>query len=159
VSAFCVCKADEIKYIIKQTLNKYMSKRIFTEKQIKELLLNPNVADCSEKSVTYSKGFKLTAVKRYREGLPPHDIFREAEINLALVGRETPKWCIKRWLKIFKEKGEDGLQADGRGQRKSGGRPKGIGNLSDEEKLKYLEAENAYLKAENSFLAKLRKKS
>ncbi len=136
-----------------------MSKRIFTEEQIQELSRNPNVASCGAKSVSYKKEFKIFAVKRYHEGLTPRDIFRDAEISIALVGRKAPKWCMKRWIKVFREKGEVGLMEDNRKGNNPKGRPKGIGNLSDKEKLKYLEAEVAYLKAENDFLAKLRKKS
>jgi transposase len=136
-----------------------MSKRIFTPEQIRELLQNPNVAKCSEKSIGYSKDFKLRAIKRYQEGCPPKQIFSEAGFNTALIGLKVPKWCLQDWLKIFNAKGEVGLKTDGRGKHKSGGRPKGIKHLSDKDKLKYLEAQVAYLKAENDFLAKLRKKS
>ena len=136
-----------------------MSKRIFAPDQIKELLQNPNVANCSEKSILYHKEFKISAIKKYHEGTPPSWIFREANFDLNFIGRKTPKRCLQRWLKIFREKGEAGLETDNRVRHKSGGRPKGINHLSDKEKLKYLEAEVAYLKAENSFLAKLRKKS
>jgi hypothetical protein len=45
-----------------------MSKRKFTKEQIGELLKNANVVKCSEKSITYSKEFKVWAVKRYGEG-------------------------------------------------------------------------------------------
>ena len=55
-----------------------MSKRIFTQEQIVSFLQNKNVAACSEKSITYHKDFKLAAVKRYQEGLPPLAIFTEA---------------------------------------------------------------------------------
>ena len=133
-----------------------MSKRIFTEKQTKELLQNPNVANCSEKSITYKKDFKISTVKKYQEGLPASEIFKQAGFNVDLIGREVPKWCLGRWRRTFKSKGIKGLSNESRG--KGGGRPKT--NWSKEkEKIKYLEAENAYLKAENDFLAKLRKKS
>lgn len=133
-----------------------MSKRTFTQEQIASLLQNKNVARCSEKSITYHKVFKLATVKRYQEGLPPSVIFREAGLNPALVGRETPKCCLKRWRKIYSVKGTVGLQNDGRGIH-SAGRPRGIKHMDEKEKLKYLEAQVAYLKAENAFLAKLRK--
>lgn len=133
-----------------------MSKRIFTEEQIKELLQNENVERCSDRSIAYKKDFKILAVKKYHEGLPPLEIFRQANINIAVTGHRSAKWCLQRWLKTFKKKGEKGLETDARG--KSGGRPKT--NWSNEkEKIKYLETENAYLKEENRFLAKLRKKS
>lgn len=136
-----------------------MSKRIFNKEQIETLLQNPNVASCSEKSISYRKDFKIFAVRKYREGLPPSEIFRQARFDINMIGRETPKGCLHRWKKVFKDKGEAGLKTDGRGRSKPGGRPKNLVNLTDEEKLKRLEAEVAYLKEENRFLAKLRKKS
>ena len=135
-----------------------MSKRLFTKEQIKTLLQNPNVERCSSKSITYRKDFKVSAIKEYQEGLPPNVIFRQAEFNLDVIGRETPKRCLQNWRDVFKQKGIQELSVETRGRGKGGGRPKT--NWSNEkEKIKYLEAEVAYLKAENDFLAKLRKKS
>lgn len=132
-----------------------MSKRIFSKEQVKELLQNPNVANCSDKSITYKKEFKISAVKKYQEGLPASMLFKQAGFNVDLIGRKTPKWCLERWRRTFRDKGIKGLANEARG--KSGGRPKT--NWSDgKERIKYLETENAYLKAENDFLAKLRKK-
>jgi transposase-like protein len=136
-----------------------MSKRIFNEEQIKELLQNKKVARCSEKSISYQKDFKIEAVKRYLdEGAPPNQIFKDAGFNLNIVGRDIPGYCLHSWLKIFRVKGIQELSVETRGRGKGGGRPKT--NWSNEkEKIRYLEAENAYLKEENRFLAKLRKKS
>lgn len=133
-----------------------MSQRKFSEEQIKELSQNPNVANCSDKSITYKKDFKISTVKKYQEGLPVILIFKQAGFNIAVIGRKTPKWCLERWRKTFRDKGIEGLSNEARG--KGGGRPKK--NWSNEkEKIKYLETQVAYLKAENNFLAKLRKKS
>ncbi len=136
-----------------------MNKRIFNKEQIKTLLQNPNVAGFSEKSISYRKDFKILAVKKYREGLSPSEIFRQAGFDMDTIGRRTPKDCLRRWLKISREKGEMGLRVDGRTMSKAGGRPKSLASLTDEEKLKRLETEVAYLKEENRFLAKLRKES
>jgi len=133
-----------------------MSKRIFTKEQIEVLLQNNNVARCSERSISYRKDFKILAVRKYRRGLPPPEIFRQARFDVDMIGREIPKYCLRRWLKVLRRKGETGLNTDGRGQ-KATGRPKNLANLTDEEKLKRLEAEVSYLKEENRFLAKLRK--
>ena len=133
-----------------------MSKRIFTREQISALLKNKYVARASEKSITFHADFKLFAVKRYKEGLPPSAIFREAGFNLALIGRKAPKWLVTDWRKVFDTKGARGFQEDNRG-RHSKGRPPGLAHMSEKEKLKYLEAQVAYLKAENAFLDKLRK--
>jgi len=133
-----------------------MSQRIFNEEQIKELLRNQNVTKCSNKSITYKKDFKISAVKKYQEGLPASLIFKQAGFNIDLIGRKTPKWCLERWRRTFRDEGIKGLSNEARG--KAGGRSKT--NWSNEkEKIKYLETQIAYLKAENDFLAKLRKKS
>lgn len=136
-----------------------MSKRIFTQEQVNELRQNPNVANCSERSILYHKKFKVLAIEKYLQGMPPSWIFKEAGFNLAIIGCSIPEECLKRWRRIFKKKGKAGLTADGRKGNNPHGRPKGIENLSDKEKIKYLETQVAYLKAENDFLAKLRKKS
>ena len=136
-----------------------MSKRIFTKEQIEMLLRNPNIAGCSEKSISYRKDFKILAIRKYREGLPPSDIFRQAGFDMNMIGRKSPKNCLRRWLKVFRKNGEAGLKVDGRATNNPRGRPKNIANLSGEEKMKRLEAEVAYLKEANRFLAKLRKES
>ena len=133
-----------------------MSKRIFSKEQIRELLQNPNVKKCSEKSITYSKDFKIFAVHKYRTGLPPNEIFRQAGFNIHTIGLDVPADSLLRWRRTFKQNGSEGLAAETRG--KGGGRPK-VNWLNEKEKIKYLETQIVYLKAENDFLAKLRKKS
>ncbi len=131
-----------------------MSRRIFTSEQIQALSQNPNVRRCSEKSVTYCRDFKIMALKQYHEeGISPREIFTRAGFDPAVLGRDQPKALMKSWRRIYHAKGDAGLvETRGRG----GGRLK-IKERSDAERMKWLEAENAYLKAENAFLAKLRK--
>ena len=135
-----------------------MSKRIFIREQIEELLKNKNVAGCSERSITYSKHFKIRAVKLYNEcGLTSAEIFKQAGFDRNMIGKDQPKECLKRWNRIYRAKGERGLDIETRGR--SGGRPKkpkDTKDTSDTDKIKRLEAEVAYLKAENDFLANLR---
>ena len=131
-----------------------MSKRIFTKEQIEELQRNKNIVSCSEKSITYHKDFKILAVRQYQEGTSAPQIFKEAGFNIALIGSDNPLACIRRWRKIFEKNGEAGFAKETRG---GPGRKKSLKDLTEKEKLKYLEAEVAYLKAENAFLAKLRK--
>ncbi|MEK9158911.1 MAG: HTH domain-containing protein [Patescibacteria group bacterium] len=133
-----------------------MSKRKFTTEQITKLLKTGNVARCSDKAITYSKDFKLRAVKRYQDdGIAAKQIFKEAGFDLDVIGKDKPKACLKDWRRIFKVKGINGLKTETRGR--GGGRPKTKG-LTDTKKIEYLEAKVAYLKAENDFLAKLRAK-
>jgi transposase-like protein len=131
-----------------------MGKRRFTETQIAGLSKNKNVSKCSEKSITYGKEFKVLAIKQYyKNGYSPRMIFEKAGFNLALIGKNIPIECLRRWRRVYKIKGIKKLSVENRG--KGGGRPKTKG-LTDADRIKRLEVENAYLKAENDFLAKLR---
>lgn len=133
-----------------------MSKRRFTTDQVIELSKNINVAKCSEKSITYSKEFKLRAVKQYQEeGYSPGMIFREAGFDICLIGKEIPDDSLLRWRRVYAAKGVQGLNMEVRGRSRNGGQPRTKG-LTDTDRIKRLEIENAYLKAENDFLAKLR---
>ena len=133
-----------------------MDKPKFSKEQIRELLNNHNVVKCSEKAITYAKGFKIEAVKQYNEeGKTARQIFREAGFDLRVIGKDTPKDCLSDWRRIFKIRGAEGLLTDARGRHK--GRLKTKWS-TDADKIKWLEAKVAYLKAENDFLAKLRAK-
>ncbi len=133
-----------------------MSKRRLNENQIKELLANKNVENCSDRSITYNKEFKVWAVnKYYEEGCSPRMIFEEAGFDISIVGEDTPCFSLQRWRKEYQTRGIDSLKFERRGQGNRGGRPK-TKELNDADRIKRLEIENAYLKAENDFLAKLR---
>lgn len=129
---------------------------MFTKEEIKELLNNENVAKCSEKAISYSKAFKIEAVRLYNEeGFGSREIFENAGFKLKTIGKDKPSGCLNRWCKVNRKKGVAGLETETRGR--GGGRPKKNG-LTDAEKIERLEVEVAYLKAENDFLAKLRAK-
>ena len=133
-----------------------MSKRRFSSEQIVDLRANGNVAMCSDKAITYGKDFKGRAVKEYRdEGAAAKQIFKEAGFDLNVIGKNKPKECLRRWCRVFKIKGINGLSTETRGR--GGGRPR-TKKLTDAKKIEYLQAKVAYLKAENDFLAKLRAK-
>jgi len=129
----------------------------FTNEEVLELRKNPNVVKCSQKAVTYSKDFKLRAVKQYmEENLSRAEILRIAGFNLGVLGRNIPKDRISDWKYIYRTYGEIGLSTDRRGSN-SPGRPRTKG-LMEKERMERLEAEVAYLKAENDFLRQLRAK-
>jgi transposase len=131
-----------------------MEKIIYSPEQLKALRDNPNVAKCSNKSITYSKEFKLKAIRQYyEEGLGPNEIFAQAGFNLSVIGRKKPKSCLRDWRSIYKTKGQKELLKENRG--KSGGRRLKIQESDDPE---YLKAKIAYLEAENDFLRKLKTK-
>ena len=133
-----------------------MDKKLFTREEIRELSSNENVTKCSDKAISYSKAFKIEAVRLYIEkGFGSSEIFENAGFKLKVIGKNKPSDCINRWCKVNRKKGVAGLETETRGR--GGGRPKKNG-LTDAEKIERLEVEVAYLKAENDFLAKLRAK-
>ncbi len=132
-----------------------MNRRIFNVEQIENLLDNRYVAKCTEKSITYSREFKMLAIKRHYEGQNAAQIFRDAGFELAVVGRNLPYACMNRWLRTCRLEGLARLNKETRGHGGSGGRPRSK-DLTAADRIKRLETEIAYLKAENYFLVKLR---
>ena len=132
-----------------------MVKRTYTKEQRKTLLKNKNVAKLGKGVISYTKAFKIKAVKQYQEEyMTPQEIFREAGFNIGMIGKNKPKNCLERWNKVYKEEGFRGLMEI----KEKRGRLKKVKDKSAEDKLERLEAENAYLKAEVVFLVKLRAK-
>jgi transposase-like protein len=135
-------------------------KNKFSEEQIQILRSNCNVGKCSDKTITYSKEFKIRAIKQYNEkGRTASQIFREAGFDLRIIGKHIPKGCLKSWRRVFKKKGVAGLLVEQRGRSKGGGKGRPRKRPEEnKERIKRMEVEIAYLKAENDFLAKLRAK-
>ena len=97
------------------------------------------MAKKGDKFASYTKEFKLKAVKMYLdEGRSMEFIIKELGIK--------DRSYLRRWLKNYRESGESGLE-DGRGKSKtpSRGRPR-IDPHSPEEELLRLRAENDWLK-------------
>lgn len=129
-----------------------------TREQIDQLIINDNVTKCSSKSITCSPQFKIRAVKQYiDEGKSARQVFRDGGFNLEFFRSTFPKDTLRAWLKIYKEKGIEGLSTDNRGRTKGGSRPTMKG-LTDKEKIERLELTVAYQKEKILFLAKLRAK-
>lgn len=92
-----------------------------------------------EKNKTYSKEFKIMVVTDYLSGISggTEQIAKKYNIPTA--------YMVSRWIRKYQNNGPDSL-GENRGKTKGirKGRPKK--NMSDKEKIKYLEAENAYLR-------------
>jgi hypothetical protein len=98
----------------------------------------------------------MTAVRFYEQGLDPWEIFDQAGFASNMIGRRQRSDCLRRWKKIVKRKGSEGL-LESRGQNGRAGRSRTRWK-TEAEKIEWLEAKVAYLSAENDFLAKLRAK-
>jgi transposase len=128
-----------------------MSKKIFTEIEIKTLSANPNVKSVSPKGITYTDGFKRLFITENEKGKLPRQIFEENGFDIDIIGLDRIKSSGKRWRAAYRENGVVGLRDTRNG---NSGRPSNK-ELSLEEKYARLEAANNLLKAENELLKKI----
>jgi hypothetical protein len=83
---------------------KYGERVKFTNEQLQELLSSPHVAFVSRTTVTYTAAFKEAFWQRYVDGVDPMQIFADAGINPAIVGRNRAKGLADS-LRQQKERG------------------------------------------------------
>lgn len=105
-----------------------------TEQEINELLQSKFVEKVFANRIIYTNEFKIMALEEYRRGLAPVEIFVNAGINMELVGRKNAVNLLLKWSK-------EGVKTSKQ--------------ISLEQEIEELKAQNAYLKAENEFLKKL----
>jgi len=129
-----------------------MSKKLFTEKEIKILSKNQYVKTISSKGITYTEEFKQILINQCEQGKFPREVFVDCGFDIDILGMERVHSSAKRWRKAFKNDGVLGLRDTRAG---NSGRLRHR-ELSVEEKLAKLEAENNLLKAENELLKKIR---
>ena len=130
-----------------------MSKKLFTEREVKNLEKNKYVKRVSNKAITYSLEFKKMFIEEYKKGKLSRLIFEEAGFDIDILGVKRVETAGSRWRKAYNKDGEVGLY-DSRDI--ASGRPLER-ELTDSEKIKRLEREINYLKAENELLKKLDK--
>ncbi len=131
---------------------KTMSKKIFTEKEIKLLAANKYVKSVSSKGITYTDEMKRLFIAEKEKGKPAREIFEECGFDIEVLGMQRIISARKRWKKAYDQNGISGL-SDTRAE--NSGRPRER-ELSLEEKNARLEAQINLLKAENELLKKIR---
>ncbi len=128
-----------------------MTKVLFTKNEQEKLKCNQNVKAVSEKSITYTDEFKRQFIAENEKGRSPREIFKEAGLDGELIGHERVRCAAKRWRAAYRKHGVEGLQDT---RKINSGRPLAR-ELTLEEKIVRLEAENHLLTAENELLKKL----
>lgn len=129
-----------------------MSKKLFTDKEIKILSINSYVKSVSSKGITYTDEFKRIFIVENENGKLPREIFEECGFDIDIIGLKRIQSSGKRWRAAYRESGLTGL-SDTRSERS--GRPSEK-ELSLTEKNKRLEVQLNLLKAENELLKKIR---
>ena len=90
-----------------------MSKKDFTEKEIKILSQNKYVSSITSKKITYTDEFKRLLIAEHANGKSTRKIFEECGFDVDALGMIRVKAAGKRWRRTFKEEGMLGLD-DGR---------------------------------------------
>lgn len=129
-----------------------MSKKLFTEKEIKVLSVNPYVKSVSSKGITYTDEFKHLFIEENAGGKLPREIFEQCGFDIEILGMDRVRAAGKRWRATYRKNGVAGLR-DTRSE--NSGRPSER-ELTLEEKYARLEAQSNLLKAENELLKKIR---
>ena len=119
-----------------------MVKKIYSRDQIEKLSKNKNIAHCGSTKVRYAKVFKQAAIKQYNNGLTAVEIFQNAGIDLAIIGKYAPNHLMNQWRRALRVD----LDKDANPLNKP------------HNNIEMLRSQVAYLKAENHFLAELRAK-
>lgn len=128
-----------------------MSKKIFTDKEIKILSNNPFVKSVSTKGITYTDEFKRIFISESVNGKLPRQIFEENGFDVDIIGIVRVQRAAYRWRVAYSELGVLGLRDT---RKDHSGRPTKR-ELSLEEKNAKLEAQIQLLRAENELLKKL----
>lgn len=114
---------------------------------------NPSIEKVGDKQISFTKKFKVAAIKAYQKGKSPQEIFSEAGLDSKLFLDAYCSKSIIRWVKSFEKHGKDSLTEERRGKNATG-RP--LGSKPKKPKTQaQLAARLAYLEAENDFLKKL----
>ena len=69
----------------------------FTQEQIEILLKNPYVESINSNTIKFTSEFKELAMQKDKEGISALQIFKDAGVDLDILGKETPKTSIRNW--------------------------------------------------------------
>lgn len=128
-----------------------MSKKLFTDKEVRILTNNPYVKSVSTKGITYTDEFKRIFIDESGNGKLPRLIFEENGFDVDIIGIVRVNRAASRWRATYNESGVLGLRDT---RKDNSGRPIKR-ELSLEEKNAKLEAQIKLLRAENELLKKL----
>lgn len=127
-----------------------MSKKIFSNEEIKILKTNKYVKNISEKGITYTTEFRKEYINLITSGNTKKQSFKKLGFNPEILGEKRMQSFHDRMKSNIKNnKSIEDTRSTNSGRRKN------IDNLSEKEQLEYLKQENLMLKAENELLKKM----
>lgn len=87
-----------------------MSKKIFFDKEIKELSMNKYTKNVTEKAITYTNEFKLHFIAEYEMWKTSRQVFEDTVFDIDVIGIKRVECASLRWRKSYKDKGVLGLE-------------------------------------------------
>lgn len=128
-----------------------MSKKCFTDKEVKLLMNNKHVKSVSNKAITYQDSFKELVVLKTTDGKPVREVFEDAGFDIEVIGFKRAEAAASRWRSAYKKSGIAGLKDT---RKTNSGRTLNK-TLTLAEQNKRLEARLKLLEAENELLKKV----
>ena len=131
-----------------------MSRKQFTEVQLRILRQNPYIYSVTGTRMTLTKEFKEIFIKAYQAGELPRNILQDHGFDISILG-ERRVWSISQHIRDEYKK--YGKFHEGYGPRDPGSRPPANPDqpLSEKDELQQLRLEVDYLKQEIDFLKKI----
>lgn len=121
-----------------------MSKKDYNKEQIDLLKANKYVKDCTSKYITFIDELKTEALKLDNKWVYFRDIFRHFWFPDFIVDSDVPKQILKNWRYNMRKKWLLWLVSTKKWRKKW--EEINISKMTQEEKIIFLETENAYLK-------------
>lgn len=118
-----------------------MSKQEYNKEQIEKLKNNKYVKNCTSKYITFTDEFKVKALELDKRHFLSKEIFKEFEFPDYVINSDIPKGSLKRWRRLSKN---EKLIWNRKWRKKV--EKVNFDNMTKDEKIEYLETENAYLK-------------
>ena len=92
--------------------------RNLSKEQKDQLLTSKSVVSVTESQVIYSAEFKKLAIKLRNEGIHPHDIFVEGNLDFDFIEYPYMRKTIDRWCELYEQYGDDYFKVETRGKNK-----------------------------------------
>jgi hypothetical protein len=92
--------------------------RNLSKDQKDQLLKSKSIESVTESQVVYSVEFKKLAIKLRNEGMHPHEIFIEGDLDFEFIDLPYMRKTIDRWSDLHEQYGDDYFKVESRGKNK-----------------------------------------
>lgn len=125
-----------------------MSHRILTKQQLVLLKKNPNVAAVTEKTISYTGDFKVSAYTAWKnDAVSPREIFTRAGFPETIISPRKAIQLLYQWERIVDRSGLESLRTVSRGRKKNPDFSFGnIDSLPLKDQVLLLKAQLAFIK-------------